>query len=80
MDKAVGGTTDEMIRKTSSHLTQSQAHFVKRNIFEEEIKELRYTRHDTTHTAHTHRTHTHTHTHHRTRHTICAYDGGGGGV
>ncbi len=57
MDKAVGGTTDEMIRKTSSHLTQSQAHFVKRNIFEEEIKELRY---DTTrHTPHTH---------HRTRH------------
>jgi hypothetical protein len=45
MDKAVGGTKDEMIRKTSSHLTQSQAHFVKRNIFEEEIKELRYMMH-----------------------------------
>jgi hypothetical protein len=68
MDKAVGGTTDEMIRKTSFHLTQSQAHFVKRNIFEEEIKELRY---DTTHTAHTppHRTRHDTHGTHYTRHT-----------
>ncbi len=34
-------TKEEFLKKTKGPLTRSQVHFVKRNIFEEEMKELR---------------------------------------